>query len=311
MGRNGKVSSPFRVVPNRTMQKNILITGGGGRFGRIAAEMLAEAGHRVFASMREPTGRNRERANALWAQGIDVVAIDVTDDASVERGVRHVLGKAGRIDVLVNNANVTAIGACEAFSAEQARHLFETNVVGTFRSSRAVFPAMRRAQDGLIVNIGSVLGRISLPFIGLFGASKFAVEGLSDALRYEAAPFGIDVVLMQPSVDPIAMYECAQLPADRARTGLDDSAPHSEDAIFDQMMDRFKGCDGPDPADLAMRLLRLIEATKGSRPDRIVVGAPYGADEINLLARGVQAKAWAELGVEDVGPPLIGHTQTR
>jgi len=292
------------------MQKNILITGGGGRFGRAAASALAESGHRVFASMREPTGRDRERANALWAQGIDVVAIDVTDDASVERGVRHVLGKAGRIDVLVNNANVTAIGACDAFSAAQARHLFETNVVGTFRCSRAVFPAMQRARDGLIVNMGSVLGRISLPFIGLFGASKFAVEGLSDALRYEAAPFGIDVVLMQPSVDPVAMYECAQPPADGARGEVDGSAPHSADAIFDQIMDRFKGCDGPDPADLAMRLVGLIDAIKGSRPERIVIGASYGADEINLLARGVQAKAWAELGVEGFASPPIDRTQT-
>lgn len=293
---------PFRVAHKRVMQKNILITGGGGRFGRVAAETLAEAGHRVFAAMREPTGRNRERANALWAQGIDVVAIDVTDDVSVERGVRDTLEKAGRIDVLVNNANVAAIGACDAFSAEQARHLFETNVVGMFRSSRAVLPAMRRMKDGLIVNMGSVLGRISLPFIGLFGASKFAVEGLSDALRYEAAPFGIDVVLMQPSVDPIAIYESAQLPADRERAGAGGSEPQAADAIFDQIMDRFKGCDGPDKADLAMHLLKLIEIAKGSRPDRIVVGASYGADELNLLARKVQAKAWDELGMAATEP---------
>ena len=166
---------------------------------------------------------------------------------------------------------------------------------------------MRRVQDGLIVNMGSVLGRISLPFIGLFGASKFAVEGLSDALRYEAAPFGIDVVLMQPSVEPIAMYECAQLPADRARAGPGGSAPHSADATFDQIMERFKVCDAPDPADLATRLISLIETTKGSRPDRIVVGKSYGADELNSLARDIQATAWAELGVADVEPPSMDH----
>jgi NAD(P)-dependent dehydrogenase (short-subunit alcohol dehydrogenase family) len=284
------------------MHKNILITGGAGRFGRAAAEKLSGAGHRVFVSMREPTGRNRERANALWAQGIDVVAIDVTDDASVERGVRDTLEKAGRIDVLVNNASVAAIGLCDAYSTDQARLLFETNVVGTFRSSKAVLPAMRRVGDGLIVNMGSILGRVSLPFMGLVGASKFAIEGLSDVLRYEAAPFGIDVVLMQPSVDPIAMYESSQIPTARAPVEPDDKTAQFADAIFDQVLDRFKMRDGPEPGDIAVSLLGLIEIAKGSRPDRIVVGAPYGADTLNLVAREVRAKIWADLGLMESAP---------
>lgn len=293
------------------MPKNILITGGGGRFGRAAASALAEAGHRVFASMREPTGRNREQANALWAQGIDVLEMDVTDDVSVERGVRNILAKAGRIDVLVNNANVTAIGACDAFSADQARHLFDTNVVGAFRLSKASLPAMRRAQDGLIINIGSILGRISLPFIGLYGASKFAIEGFTDALRYEAAPFGIDVVLMQPGVDPIAMYECAQLPADRAPPSSDGLPLRSSDALFDQIMEHFKGCDGPEPTDLAMQLVTLVAADKGSRPRRIVVGPSYGIDEINLLTRRIQAGAWGALGMNGPdAPPTDGRPKS-
>ena len=103
------------------MPKTILITGAGSDFGLAAAATLAQAGHRVVAAMREPSGRNRERANALWARAIHVLAMDVTDDASVERGVREALTKAGQIDVLVNNASITLLGAIETFTYGQVR----------------------------------------------------------------------------------------------------------------------------------------------------------------------------------------------
>ena len=156
--------------------------------------------------MRDPSGRNRERANALWAKGIDVVALDVTDDTSVEKGVQRVLAKAGRIDVLVNNAGMASVGVSEAFTADQLRAMFETNVIGVFRTARAVLPSMRRERDGLIVNIGSILGRVTFPFFGLYGASKFAVEAINDTLRYEVSQFGVEVVLLQPSAYPTSMY---------------------------------------------------------------------------------------------------------
>src|SRR6185369_7702056 len=117
-------------------------------------------------------------------------------------GVENVLAEAGTIDVLVNNAGIGSAGVTEAFTAEQATAIFDTNVIGLLRATRAVLPSMRQQRDGLIINIGSILGRVTFPFFGIYGASKFAVEALTDGFRYELSQLGIDVVLVQPSAYP-------------------------------------------------------------------------------------------------------------
>src|SRR5262249_29045953 len=148
---------------------------------------------------------------------IKVVELDVTDQTSVDRAVESVLGQAGRIDVLVNNAGIACTGVTEAFTPEQVRDLFEVNVFGLLRVTRAVLPAMRRRRDGLVVNIGSILGRVTLPFFGVYGASKFAVEALTDSLRYELSQLGVEFGLVQPSAFPTPMYTSAQQPSDTRR----------------------------------------------------------------------------------------------
>ena len=113
--------------------------------------------------------------------------------------------RAGRIDVLINNAGIASAGVTEAFTPDQAKVVFNTNVVGVLRTSRAVLPAMRRQGDGLIINIGSILGRVTFPFFAIYGASKFTIEALTDSLRYEVSQLGIDVALVQPSAYPTSM----------------------------------------------------------------------------------------------------------
>jgi len=203
------VESSHRVASNNSlhsrrlnMSKTILITGASSGFGRDTAETLRRAGHTVYASMRGAQGKNLEAAEALRKLGIETVELDVSDDASVEAGVKNVLAKAGKIDVLVNNAGIGSAGVTEAFTAEQARVVFDTNVIGLLRVTRAVLPSMRRRRDGLIINIGSILGRVTFPFLGIYGASKFAVEALTDSLRYEVSQLGVEVVEVQPSAYP-------------------------------------------------------------------------------------------------------------
>ena len=186
----------------QSMSKTILITGASSGFGRDTAETLFRAGHTVYASMRGTQGKNREAAEALRKLGIMTVELDVSDDASVEAGVKKVLAEAGKIDVLINNAGIGSAGVTEAFTAEQAKIVFETNVIGLLRVTRAVLPSMRENRDGLIINIGSVLGRVTLPFFGIYGATKFAVEALTDSLRYEVSQLGVEVVAVQPSAYP-------------------------------------------------------------------------------------------------------------
>ncbi len=284
------------------MPKTILITGASTGFGRDTAETLARAGHKVFASMRDPAAKNRAHADALRGQNIDVVELDVTDSQSVDRAVAAVIAKAGRIDVLINNAGVAAAGVSEAITPEQATALFDVNVIGLHRVTRAVLPDFRRHKDGLIINIGSILGRVTFPFFGLYGASKFAVEALTDSLRYEVSQLGIDVTLVQPSAYPTQMYASATLPADTGRATEYGSVGEIPGAMFQHFTTMFSAPGAPDPHDVAKAVAKLIVTPKGDRPARTVVGASYGADTLNDAAEPVQASVVEALG--------LGHLAT-
>ncbi len=279
------------------MSKAILITGASTGFGHDSAATLARAGHAVFASMRDPAARNRDRAQALRQQGIEIVELDVTNDASVEQGVNEVLARAGRIDVLVNNAGIAAVGVTEGFTPDQARVLFNTNVIGTLRTIRAVLPAMRRQRDGFIINIGSILGRVTFPFFGIYGASKFALEALTDSIRYEVSQLGIDVALVQPSAYPTPMYANVQLPADPDRAAGYGPVSEIPGAMFAHFMRAFQAADAPNPHDVAEAIARVVAMPKGTRPERTVVGSPFGSDAVNEHTAPVQADVVASLGL--------------
>lgn len=173
--------------------KTILITGASSGIGFDAARTLARQGHRVYAAARRV-----DRMEPLKADGVVPLRMDVTDEASLEEGVRTVLEAEGRIDVLVNNAGYGYFGAVENVPLEEARRQLEVNVFGLAQLCRLVLPAMREQGSGRIVNISSVAGKAVLPFGGWYHVSKYSVEALSDALRMEVRPFGIDVVLVEP-----------------------------------------------------------------------------------------------------------------
>ncbi len=284
------------------MTYTILITGASTGFGRDTAETLARAGHRVFASMRDPDGKNREHAEALRGQGIDVVELDVTNSHSVDRAITTVLAKADRLDVLINNAGVLTAGVSEGFTSEQVRTLFDVNVIGLHRVTRAVLPHFRHHHDGLIINISSVLGRVTLPFFGLYGASKFAVEALTDSYRYEVSQLGIDVALVQPSAYPTPFYSNLAQPSDAERVAEYGSVGEIPAAMFEHFTGMFSGPDAPDPHDIAEAIATLIATPKGERPARIVVGASFGADAVNDATEPIQTATVEALG--------LGHLAT-
>ena len=279
------------------MSKTVLITGSSTGFGRDTAETLARAGHTVFASMRNAQAQNREHAQALRKNGIEIVELDVSSDTSVERAVKEVLACSHRIDVLVNNAGIASAGVTEAFSPDQAKVVFNTNVVGLLRTSRSVLPAMRQQGDGLIINIGSILGRVTFPFFGIYGASKFAVEALTDSLRYEVSQLGIDVVLVQPSAFPTPMYTTIQQPADSDRAAAYGAVGEIPGAMFQHFMTTFQAPNAPNPHDVAEAVAKLVAQPKGSRPPRTVVGAAFGSDIVNEQTAPVQAHVVETLGL--------------
>ena len=248
--------------------------------------------------MRDPEAKNRAHAEALRGQNIEVVELDVTDSQSVDRAVAAVIAKAGRIDVLINNAGVAAAGVSEAFTPEQATALFDVNVIGLHRVTRAVLPDLRR---------------VTFPFFGLYGASKFAVEALTDSLRYEVSQLGIDVVLVQPSAYPTQMYASAAQPADTGRAAEYGAVGEIPGAMFQQFTTMLSGPDAPDPHDIAEAVAKLIAIPKGDRPARTVVGAGYGADTLNDATAPVQAGVVEALGLGHLAtvPSMLAESACR
>ena len=175
------------------MSKSVLITGCSTGIGRSTATQLAKAGWTTYA-----TARRTESIKDLEADGCKTLALDVTSEDSMQAAVRAVEEAEGSIDALVNNAGIQEIGAIETVPMDRVRALFETNVFGAARLTQLVLPGMRERGSGRIVTIGSMNGRFTWPGTGYYCATKHALEAISDALRYEVRPFGIDVVLIEP-----------------------------------------------------------------------------------------------------------------
>jgi NAD(P)-dependent dehydrogenase (short-subunit alcohol dehydrogenase family) len=298
----------LRIKKANLMSKTILITGASTGFGRDITETLSKAGHRVFASMRDPDRRNRFHAEALRGQNIDVVELDVTDDASVSRAVQTVLAKAGHLDVLVNNAGAGTAGISEAFTTEQLQAIFDVNVFGIQRTLRAILPIFRKQGDGLVVNIGSVLGRFTLPFFGIYGATKFAVEALTDGYRYDLSQLGVDVVLVQPSAYPTNFFAATQAPDDQDRAQAYGEVSGIPQKLLETFEGNFKSNDAPNPHEVAEAILRLVQQTVGSRPDRVIVGAAFGADTVNAQAAAVQKQVLDNFGLGFLNTLRSAHT---
>lgn len=177
------------------MNKNqvILLTGASSGIGYDTAVALAQQGHKVYAAARRV-----DRMEPLRQYGIVPLKMDVTDEQSMQQGVQTVLDQSGRIDVLINNAGYGYFGAVENVPMDDARHQLEVNVFGLARLCQLVLPAMRAQRSGRIINTASVAGRSVFYYGGWYHVSKYAVEALSDALRMELKPFGIDVVIIEP-----------------------------------------------------------------------------------------------------------------
>ena len=174
-------------------KKTILITGASSGIGFETARQLARQGHKVYAA-----ARRTDLMEPLRADGVEVLRMDVTDEASMQQGVDHIMAAEGHIDVLSNNAGYGYFGAIENVTMDEARRQQEVNVFGLARLCQMVLPSMRERGSGRIINTASVAGKAVLYFGGWYNVSKFSVEALSDALRMELQPFGIDVVMIEP-----------------------------------------------------------------------------------------------------------------
>jgi NAD(P)-dependent dehydrogenase (short-subunit alcohol dehydrogenase family) len=259
------------------MSAVVLITGASTGFGRDAAERLARRGHQVFATMRDIKGRNAEHRESLERLAtreqlrLRVLELDVTDDVSVQSAVGDALHDAGRLDAVINNAGVAGIGVTEAFTAEQFQQMFDVNFFGVVRVNRAVLPAMRQQRSGLLIHVSSGAGRVTVPAMVAYCASKHALEALADGYRFELLPFGIDSVLVEPGIYNTPIFDRLLFPADGKCVASYGKSASFVDAVHGTFKAAISLPNAPGSDEVAEALVRLVEMPRGERPFRTVV----------------------------------------
>jgi NAD(P)-dependent dehydrogenase (short-subunit alcohol dehydrogenase family) len=279
-----------------------VVTGASSGFGRLTARTLAAAGWRVYATMRNVSTKNAERAAELRAAGISVVELDVTSDASVDAAAKAILAEAGAVDVLVNNAGTGHFGIQEAFTPASVEQQFATNVVGPLRVNRAFLPAMRERKTGLIVYVSSVAGRLVIPFGGVYAASKWALEALAETSSYELAPFGIDVAIVQPGAFPTEIFANVVGADDSARIASYGDVAEYANAVSAGLDESSKG---KDPQDVADAIARLVALPAGQRPLRTVIADVPAVDAINAAIAPLQRGTIEGFGLGALLPKVL------
>jgi NAD(P)-dependent dehydrogenase (short-subunit alcohol dehydrogenase family) len=284
------MSSPKQVV---------LITGASSGFGRLIAETLARENYRAFATMRDIKGRNatvaREIAELAKQESLSLqtLELDVTNDTSVERAVSKVVLECGRIDVLVNNAGFGIMDLAETVTTAQAQRQLDTNFFGVLRMNRAVLPAMKRQESGLLLHVSSGAGRLAIPGMGLYCASKFAMEALAEVYRYELASQGIDSVILEPGAHATPILGKLEKGEDPAR-----KAGYGEMAQVPENLKAMVASSRANPQDIADAVLQITETPAGQRQLRYRIGpGGPGVQRINALTDEIQEQMLEAFGI--------------
>jgi NAD(P)-dependent dehydrogenase (short-subunit alcohol dehydrogenase family) len=279
----------------------VLVTGASSGFGKLIAETLARKSFQVFATMRNVNGKNAAAARELRelakreSVALHVLELDVTEDSSVERAVGEAAAQYGRIDVLVNNAGFGVTDLVEAVTMSQAQRQFDVNVFGILRMNRAVVPHMRRHRSGLLLHVSSGAGRVVIPGMGLYCASKFAMEALAEAYRYELASQGIDSVVIEPGAYATPILEKLEQGEDPAR-----KEGYGETAKIPERITQQIASSRSNPQEIADAVLRIIETPDGERAVRYRVGPGAGGVEaINEVCARVQAQFMEAFGIAE------------
>lgn len=281
----------------------ILITGAAGGFGLLTAQQLLGEGHMVAGSARDISGRNKAKAAELEKLGAQVVEMDITDESSVNRGVEAAFQKLGGIDVLINNAGVGVLGLTETFTPDDMKRIFDVNVFGTHRVKRAVIPIMRKASKGLIINISSLLGRITVPFYGPYNASKWALEGLTENYRTELSQSGIEVCIVEPGGYPTTFIDHLVRPSDASRAKSYGPMGEMPEAFLKNFESALAANPSQDPANVAKAIAQLVKAPYGARPFRTIVdnmGMGGPVSEYNAMLGKITEGIYGNFGIANL-----------
>lgn len=291
------------------MKKQIvLVTGAGSGIGKLTALSLAEAGHVVYASMRDIAGRNNARAaelRALAAQKklqLHPLELDVLSQESADAAAATIVREQGHLDVVMQNAGHLVVGPTEAFTPQEIAKVFDTNVLGAQRVNRAVLPYLRAQESGLMLWISSTTTKGGFPpFMGPYGAAKAAMDSLAVTLAYEIARFGIETSIVVPGAFTKGTdhFPSAGRPADAAIA----AAYARYDGLMDQIGARLSALmpDDADPQAVADEIVRIVGMPVGTRPMRSVVDfVGDGAAEVFEVSERVRIEFAKRIGMADL-----------
>ncbi|OOG41583.1 SDR family oxidoreductase [Rhodanobacter sp. C05] len=297
------------------MKQIIVITGASSGFGALAARALAHAGHTVYASMRETTGRNAPQVEEVkkyaTEHGVDLraVELDVASEASAEAGIRQILADSGRLDVVIHNAGHMSFGPAEAFTPEQFAQLYDINVLSTQRVNRAALPHMRKQGRGLVVWVSSSSARGGTPpYLSPYFAAKAAMDSLAVSYASELSRWGIETSIIVPGAFTKGTNHFAHSgsPADRDRAAEYDNGPYA--GVPDQAL---KGLASLEPADadaatVADAIVKVVDMPFGQRPFRTHIDPSQdGCEIVNGVADRVRAEMLRRIGLEDLLRPQV------
>lgn len=286
--------------------KTILITGCSSGFGYNASKYLAEKGHHVIASMRNVNGKNAKPARELTDFGtsnnlkLEVLEMDVTSDESVNAAAAQL----PTVDVLINNAGLGYGGSVESFTSEGILDQLDLNIVGTVRAAQAVLPGMRAQKSGLIIQVSSTAGRAAFPGFGIYHASKWGLEGMSEAMRYELAPLGIDVVIVEPGPFETNFFSNIVPAKNEEIAKAYDHVNGFIDGFGKQVMSMFADENAPtDPMIIVKIYEDLINAAPGTRPLRTIGGLDFGFQALNDATEPIRKAGLEGMGIAHLDGP--------
>jgi NAD(P)-dependent dehydrogenase (short-subunit alcohol dehydrogenase family) len=294
--------------------KNIVITGASSGFGALTARALADAGHTVYAGMRDVKGTDAHAVVELdeYAQAhmanLHAVAMDVTDQPMVDAAIKRIIDETGRLDVVIHNAGHMVIGPAEAFTVEQVAQVYDVNVLSTQRVNRAALPYLRAQRDGLLVWVGSSSSRGGTPpYLAPYFAAKAAEDAFAVSYAAELARFGIDTTIIVPGAFPTGTnhYADAGHPAD---TRIEQEYDELYAGIMQEIPARQSAMsDGDaDPGEVARQIVRVVGLPKGERPFRVHVDPMHdGAEEVFNLGDRIRAEFYKRIGFDDLLTPRI------
>jgi NAD(P)-dependent dehydrogenase (short-subunit alcohol dehydrogenase family) len=285
------------------MSKKILVTGASGAFGSLTCKSLKEKGHQVVGTMRSTKGKNESIAQELQAAGIDLVEMDVTNESSVNEGVVKAIEILEGLDVVFNNAGLGANGIQEMFTAEDLQRVFDVNVFGVQRLMRAILPHFRKQGNGTILHTSSCIGRVTTPFLGVYSASKYALESIAEGYRAELSGFGIESCIIEPGGMPTAFMGGMLRPSDDDRGAGYGDMIYAPDASLNGYVDYLKTNPKQSPQAVADAVVELLELPHGKKPFRTVVdfmGLKEPIENYNKALHKTTEQIYTANGVADL-----------